>query len=183
MVVMSNSNHDHALIEKCRRGDGKALEELVGLYEKPIYNAAYRILGNPDDAADATQVVFMKAIEHLDQYDPKYKFFSWIYRIAVNEAINQLKRGRFQQPLDDSEVATTRGPEATVEAGDLSREIQAGLMGLTEDYRTVVVLRHFSECSYREISEILQIPEKTVKSRLYSARQVMKDALQSRGVY
>jgi RNA polymerase sigma-70 factor (ECF subfamily) len=156
---------------------------LLGYYEKPVYNAAYRILGNPDDAADATQVVFLKAFEHLGQYDPKYKFFSWIYRIAVNEAINQLKRGRNQQPLDDTEVASTRGPDATVEAGDLHREIQDGLMRLTEDYRTVVVLRHFSECSYLQISEILQIPEKTVKSRLYSARQLMKNTLQARGVY
>lgn len=180
---MDSNNRDQALIKRCKRGDGKALEELLGQYEKPVYNAAYRILGNPDDAADTTQVVFLKAFEHLEQYDPKYKFFSWIYRIAVNEAINQLKRSRNQQPLDDTEIAATRGPEATVEAGDLSREIQDGLMGLTEDYRTVVVLRHFSECSYRQISEILQIPEKTVKSRLYSARQLMKDTLQSRGVY
>lgn len=180
---MNKISRDHALIERCKRGDRRALEELVGLYEKPIYNAAYRILGNPDDAADATQVVFLKTFEHLDQYDPKYKFFSWIYRIAINESINQLKRGAKQQPLDDNEVARTRGPEATVEAGDLSREVQEGLMGLTEDYRTVVVLRHFSECSYRQISEILQIPEKTVKSRLYSARQVMKESLQARGIY
>jgi len=180
---MNSNIRDQALIERCQRGDRKALEELVGHYEKPVFNAAYRILGNPDDAADATQVVFMKAFEHLGQYDPKYKFFSWIYRIAVNEAINQLKRGRNQQPLDDTEVAGTRGPDASAEAGDLSREIQEGLMQLTEDYRTVVVLRHFSECSYRQISDILQIPEKTVKSRLYSARQIMKDALQARGVH
>jgi len=180
---MDNDSRDQALVERCQRGDRKALEELVGHYEKPLFNAAYRILGNPDDAADVTQVVFMKAFEHLGQYDPKYKFFSWIYRIAVNEAINQLKRGRNQQPLDETEVAVTRGPDANVEAGDLYREIQDGLMGLSEDYRTVIVLRHFSECSYQQISEILQIPEKTVKSRLYSARQVMKDTLQGRGVY
>jgi len=180
---MNNNSRDQALIERCQSGDRQALGELLGHYEKPVFNASFRILGNPDDAADATQAVFMKAFERLDQYDPKYKFFSWIYRIAVNESINQLKRGRNQQPLDDTEVADSRGPEATVHAGDLSREIQDGLMGLKEDYRTVVVLRHFSECSYRQISEILQIPEKTVKSRLYSARRLMKDALVARGVY
>ena len=180
---MNSNSRDHALIERCQHGDRQALEELLGQYERPVYNAAYRILGNPDDAADATQAVFLKAFEHLGQYDPKYKFFSWIYRIAVNESINQLKRGRNQQPLDDTEVAGTRGPDAAVEAGDLSREIEVGLMGLKEDYRTVIVLRHFSECSYRQISEILQIPEKTVKSRLYSARQLMKETLQARGVF
>ncbi len=180
---MNSNDRDQDLIKRCKQGDREALEKLVGLYQKPVYNAAYRILGNPDDAADTTQVVFMKAFEHLDKYDPRYRFFSWIYRIAINEAINLFKRGKNQQPLDDSEVAGTRGPDASAEAGDLSREIQGGLMKLTEDYRTVVVLRHFSECSYRQISEILEIPEKTVKSRLYSARQIMKEMLQSRGVY
>lgn len=178
-----NRNRDHALIERCKRGDRQALEELLGRYQKPVYNAAYRIIGNPDDAADVTQAVFLKIFEHLDSYKPEYKFFSWIYRIAVNESINQLKRNRVQQPLDDTEVAGTRSPEETAEAGDLSRQVQEGLMGLQEDYRTVVVLRHFSDFSYRQISEILQIPEKTVKSRLYSARQLMKQRLQSQGVH
>lgn len=176
-------SRDHVLIERCKRGDRQALEELVGNYQRPVYNAAYRILGNPDDAADATQAAFLKTFENLHQYNPKYKFFSWIYRIAVNESINQIKRGRNQQPLDDKELAGTPSPEATVEASDLSLAIQEGLMALTTDYRTVVVLRHFSECSYRQISEILQIPEKTVKSRLYSARQSMKEILHASGVH
>ena len=177
------SSREHALIERCRSGDRQALEALIGEYTKPVYNAAYRILGSPDDAADVTQAVFLKAIENLDRYDPRYKFFSWIYRIAVNESINQLKRDRKGQPLDDNEISATHSPEATVEAASLSREIQDGLMTLTEDYRAVIVLRHFSECSYRQISDILQIPEKTVKSRLYSARQSMREILQSRGVH
>ena len=178
---MGNSR-DHLLVKQCRKGDRRALEALVGEYQKPVYNAAYRILGNRDDAADATQSAFLKAFENLHRYDPRYKFFSWIYRIAVNESINQLKRSRRQQPLGDEEAGSDPGPAHAVEAGDLSREIQDGLMGLSEDYRTVIVLRHFSECSYRQISEILQIPEKTVKSRLYSARQLMKDRLVAHGV-
>jgi RNA polymerase sigma-70 factor (ECF subfamily) len=171
------------LVIRCRKGDRQALETLVREYEKPVYNAAYRILGNPDDAADVTQAAFLKAFENLDRYDPNYKFFSWIYRIAVNEAINQLKRSRKLQPLDENEVSGSAGPEAGVEAGDLSRRIQDGLMALTDEYRTVVVMRHFSDCSYRQISEILQIPEKTVKSRLYSARQLMKSRLLEQGIH
>jgi RNA polymerase sigma-70 factor (ECF subfamily) len=175
-------SREKALLKQSREGDRQALGELIGAYEKPLFNAAYRILGNPEDAADITQAVFLKVFERLDQYDPKYKFFSWIYRIAINESLNQLKRGKRQQPLEDRELVGPGNPEAEAAAGDLSREIQAGLMGLTEDYRTVIVMRHFSECSYRQISEILQIPEKTVKSRLYSARQLMKDKLQARGL-
>jgi RNA polymerase sigma-70 factor (ECF subfamily) len=176
-------SRDHALVIRCRSGDRQALEALVGDYQKPVYNAAYRILGNPDDAADVTQAAFLKVFENLDAYDPNYKFFSWIYRIAVNESINQLKRTRKQQPLDEGETAGGPGPDDEVEAGNLSRRLQDGLMALNEDYRTVIVLRHFSDCSYRQMSEILQIPEKTVKSRLYSARQLMKEQLLANGFH
>ena len=175
---MSN-RRDQALIERCREGDRRALEELVRAYEKPVYNAAFRILGNPDDAADAMQTAFLKAFENLHRYNPKYKFFSWIYRIAINESINLTKRNRNHSPFEENETAGRENPEKELQAGDLSREIQAGLMKLSENYRTVVVLRHFTECSYRQISEILEIPEKTVKSRLYSARQLMKEQMEA----
>ena len=155
----------------------------MGDYERPVYNAAYRIVGNPDDAADVTQVVFLKAFEQLDQYKPEFKFFSWIYRIAINESINQIKRNRKHVSLDDREISDSRSPVDFVGAEDISRGIQESLMELQEDYRTVVVLRHFSECSYRQISEILHIPEKTVKSRLYSARQLMKEQLKGSGIF
>ena len=178
---MGNSR-DHALVERCKKGDRQALETLVREYQRPVYNAAYRILGNPDDAADATQAAFLKAFENLESYDSNYKFFSWIYRIAINESINQSKRASREQLLDDDEISSELGPERDAEAGDLSRGIQGGLMELSEDYRTVIVLRHFSDFSYRQISQVLQIPEKTVKSRLYSARQLMKDHLLEIGI-
>lgn len=178
---MGNSR-DHALILRCRRGDRQALGELVKEYERPIYNAAYRILGNPDDAADVSQMVFMKAFERLDQYNPKYKFFSWIYRIAVNESINQRNRSKNLQTLEEEQFASAANPEDSVDADKLSSIIQAGLMELQEDYRVVVVLRHFSDMSYKDISTVLQIPEKTVKSRLYSARQLMKIQLTEQGL-
>jgi len=174
---------DSELVERCRNGDRRAFEELIRAYQRPVYNAAFRILGNPDDAADATQAAFLKAFENLGSYDPKYKFFSWIYRIAVNESINQVKRERKLEPMEEEPVSVDSGPDARLEGGDLSRGIQEGLMMLSDDYRTVVVLRHFSDLSYREISEILAIPEKTVKSRLYTARQSMKDGLVARGIH
>ena len=180
-VVMGNSR-DHALIKRCQRGDRKALGELVKEYERPIYNAAYRILGNPDDAADITQIVFLRVFERLDQYDPKYKFFSWIYRIAINESINQRSRTRNEQTLEEDQFVAASHPEDAVDAEQLSDVIQASLMTLQEDYRVVVVLRHFSDLSYRDISEVLHIPEKTVKSRLYSARQLMKTRLNELGM-
>jgi RNA polymerase sigma-70 factor (ECF subfamily) len=178
---MGNSR-DHALISRCKSGDRQALGELIKDYERPIFNAAYRILGNPDDAADVSQVVFMKVFERLDQYNPKYKFFSWIYRIAVNESINQRNRTKNLQPLVEEQVAENTNPEDAIDANSLSDILQAGLMELQEDYRVVVVLRHFSEMSYKDISGVLHIPEKTVKSRLYSARQLMKTQLTEQGL-
>ncbi len=92
------NDQDLALIEDCRKGDRRALGSLVRRYERPVYNAAYRMLGTADEAADVAQTTFLKAFENLHRYNPQYKFFSWIYRIAVNESINQLnRRKRFEQ--------------------------------------------------------------------------------------
>ncbi len=177
-----NKDRDTALLSDCRRGDRNALETLVRRYEKPIYNAAYRMLGNPDDAADITQIAFLKVFENLDRYNPKFKFFSWIYRIAVNESINFLKRRGHQEPLDDRQASSLRGPAALVESGRIGDCVQGVLMELQEEQRAVIVLRHFTECSYQEIADILQIPEKTVKSRLYTARQIMKEKITAMGL-
>lgn len=184
---MSN-DHDIALVRECRRGDRGALEELVGLYEKRVFSAAYRLTGNPEDAKDVTQVVFLKVFEHLDQYDDRYKFFSWIYRITVNESINLInRRGRVEnldrpeavEELGDSE---TKGPLTTLDQEQANERIQQALMKMTPDHRAVIVLRHFADLSYRDMSEALNIPEKTVKSRLFDARRRLGELLNRSGL-
>lgn len=177
-----SKDRDIALLNDCKRGDRKALDSLVRRYERPVYNAAYRMLGNPDEAADVTQTVFLKVFENLDRFNPKYKFFSWIYRIAINESINRLNRRNKLEPLAENLVSPDLSPGALMESGRISKEIQAVILTIQEDHRAVIVLRHFSELSYREIGQILEIPEKTVKSRLFSARKQMKDQLQKNGV-
>ena len=172
-----HKDEDAALVKACKSGDRRAMSTLVHQYQKPVYNAAYRILGNSDDAADATQTVFLKVFEHLDDYNPKYKFFSWVYRIAINESLNQISKRRNQEPLAESEISPWQSPAEDLETKRLCNRVQGALMLLSVDYRTVVVLKHMSGCSYQQISEILQLPEKTVKSRLYSARQLMKKTL------
>jgi len=174
-----HKDRDAALVSDCKRGDRRAMAQLVSQYERPVYNAAYRILGNADDAADITQTVFLKVFEHIGDYDPKFKFFSWIYRISINESLNQVKKRRNQEPLAESQVSPWRSPEEHLESKNLSDRVQGALMELNGEYRTVIILKHMSGCSYLQISEILQIPEKTVKSRLYSARQLMKKSLQA----
>jgi RNA polymerase sigma-70 factor (ECF subfamily) len=172
-----HKDKDAALVKSCQNGDRRAMSQLVSQYERPVFNAAYRILGDRDDAADATQTVFLKVFEHIADYDQKYKFFSWVYRIAINESLNQVKKRRSQESLDDSQASPWQGPAEELDTAQLCKKVQGALMVLTEDYRTVVVLKHLSGCSYQQISEILQIPVKTVKSRLYTARQSMKKTL------
>lgn len=172
-----HKDKDAALVNDCKGGDRRAMSQLVSQYQRPVFNAAYRILGNTDDAADITQTVFLKVFEHIADYDPKFKFFSWIYRIAINESLNQVKKRLKQEPLADSQASPWQGPAEELDSTRLCNRVQGALMLLSEDYRTVVVLKHISGCSYQQISEILQLPEKTVKSRLYSARQLLKKSL------
>jgi RNA polymerase sigma-70 factor (ECF subfamily) len=175
-----HKDRDAALVIDCKRGDRRAMSQLVSQYQRPVFNAAFRILGNTDDAADTTQIVFLKVFGHLAEYDPKFKFFSWVYRIAINESLNQVKKRRKQEPLADSQASPWPSPGEELDSRRLCDRVQGALMLLSVDYRAVVVLKHISGCSYRQISEILQLPVKTVKSRLYSARQLMKKMLQEK---
>jgi RNA polymerase sigma-70 factor, ECF subfamily len=171
---------DLLLLERIRGGDRAAFRVLVDRYHKPLYNAAYRILGNEADAQDITQVVFMRVAEHLGDYDPSYKFFSWIYRIAVNEALNVLRRSRHDEPLDDDvefEGPESFGPERRLSDMQLALQVQSALMRMKPADRAVLTLRHFSEFSYGEIADILGLDEKTVKSRLFEARSRLKGLL------
>ena len=169
------------LVLGSRQGCKESFERLVALYEKPIFNAAYRILNNYEDARDVTQNVFLKAYENLERFDFRHKFFSWIYRIAVNESINMHAARRPCQHLESAQVGESDTPEKTLSQTELDEAIQAALMSLEIDYRVVVVLRHFLECSYRDIGEILGIPEKKVKSRLFTARNLLRESLSRKG--
>ena len=172
-----DKDRDQLLVERCRDGDRAAFTELVIRYQRPIYNAAYRVLGNGEDASDIAQVVFLRVAERLDDYDPQFRFFSWIYRIALNESLNLLRRNGREDPLDDeldTPAGENTGPEARASVSEISRRVQGALMKMRSDDRTVLTLRHFSECSYREIGEILDLDEKRVKSRLFEARQRLR---------
>jgi RNA polymerase sigma-70 factor (ECF subfamily) len=171
---------DQILLERYRNGDRAAFTELVIRYQRPIYNAAFWILRKAEDANDITQIVFLKVAERLDEYDPKYKFFSWIYRITVNESLNLLRRNGREDALDDEidvPGADTANPEWQVGKAEVSRRIQVALMSMATNDRMVLTLRHFSEFSYQEIGQILDLDEKTVKSRLFEARHRLAELL------
>lgn len=179
--VIVDDGTDQALLARYRSGDREAFAEIVIRYQRPIYNAAFWVLRNVEDARDVAQIVFLKVVERLDEYDPKYKFFSWIYRIAVNESLNLLRREGREQELDnETELpgADSMNPEWQFSAAERSKQIHRALMSMSTHDRTVLMLRHFSECSYQEIAEILDLDQKTVKSRLFEARHRLGGKLQ-----
>ncbi len=174
---------DAELVRECLSGNQRSFEDLVRKYEKPVYNVARRILRDPDDAMDVAQTVFVKAYEKLGLFDGSREFFSWIYRIAINESINASRRAQRQNEYE-SGVTAALPPvqEDQREAEMLSEEIERAIEMLSLDYRMVIVLRHYHDFSYHEMAEILDIPEKTVKSRLFTARQQLKEILTARGI-
>jgi RNA polymerase sigma-70 factor (ECF subfamily) len=134
------------------------------------------MLGNVQDAEDVTQTVFGNAFVALDTYDPRYRFFSWIYRMTVNESLNMLKRRRNVISLDGS--FDVPAPSSTSRSADEAEErVESALLELKPDDRAVVVLRHFVSFSYEEISDVLGVPVKTVKSRLFTARERLRQSL------
>jgi len=178
--VFGSDEDDGALLARYRKGDRDAFAELVVRYQRPLYNAALWIVRKPEDASDVTQIVFLRVAERLDDYDPKHKFFSWIYRIAVNESLNLLRRtGRDDELDEEAEYAAgeSANPEWQLAQVQQSRHLQAALLRLKASDRMVLMLRHFSEFGYEEIAQILDIDVKTVKSRLYEARQRLRDLL------
>ena len=134
-------------------GDRGAFEALLVEYEKPVFNAAYRMLNNRDDARDVTQAVFLKVFENFAQFDPSRRFFSWIYRITLNESINWLGKTNRLEPLAFEAVDEGKGPEQEVESARVSQEVDAALMTIKTDYRSIVILKHFLGCSYVEIAK------------------------------
>jgi RNA polymerase sigma-70 factor, ECF subfamily len=175
-VYFSSDAEDLALVRQVLAGQTDCFGVLVGRYQKVMYTVALRMLGNAADAQDATQDAFVKAYQRLASFDSQYRFYSWMYRILVNECLN-LNRDRRPEDLLDEQTAGRGTPFDTTLESERREQIQMALLRLTPDYRTVIVLRHFAGQSYGEIAEALAIPEKTVKSRLYSARQKLGELL------
>lgn len=175
-----DNDDDQVLLERIRCGDRAAFSELVVRYQRPIYNAAFWILHRPADASDVTQTVFLRVVERLDDYDPQYKFFSWLYRITVNESLNVLRHNGREEALDEQiDIPDDSGIDLESQFGqaELSARMRRVLLRMSTSDRVVLTLRHFSDCSYQEIGQILDIDDKTVKSRLFEARKRLRELL------
>ena len=175
-MYLYEDEDDAALVARCLAGEPAAFEPLVTRYQRPLFNVALRLLGRYEEAGDATQVAFIKAYTHLSSFDPAQRFFSWIYRILKNECLNMLRSARQMEPLP-ADLVAVGGPTDELDDAERRDAVQRGLMALSVDAREVIALRHFAGLSYDEIAATLGIPAKTVKSRLFSARQRLGEIL------
>ena len=182
------------LVEGLKRADDAAYEQLLALYEPPVYNLVYRLLANPADAADVVQEVFLKVFRNIGSFRSQSSLKTWIYRIAVNEAHNhrrwfERKRGQevgleeevsegihFHQVLEDNE----RSPFDSFANAEARAMIEEALSSLKPAFRSAVVLRDIEELSYEEIADILQANLGTVKSRILRGREALREALELR---
>lgn len=178
---MDQEDADSALVARCRRGERTAFATLVSRYERPVYNLAFRMLGEREDARDVAQAAFLKVLENLDRFDASRKFFSWLYRIAMNEALDVLGRRGRQAELTDVHESDDDLLGDTVNA-DLGVQVRSALNALSHEHRAVLVLRHYQDLSYEEIAEVLDVPGATVKSRLYEARERLRLRLAHAGL-
>jgi RNA polymerase sigma-70 factor (ECF subfamily) len=167
---MNSALDDTALVTRCLGGETAAFEPLVVRYEGVLFNVALRMLGNREDARDAAQTAFVRAFERLESYDRRYKFFSWLYRILVNECLN-VRRARREHTEIDPALSGGDSPFRSAVASERAARVQAALAELSHDHREVVVLRYFGDLSYEDIAEATGLAEKTVKSRLFEARR------------
>jgi len=172
-------------IQRARSGDQTAFGQLVVAYQTPVYNLAYRMLGNAAEAEDAAQEAFLRAHTHLRSYDPNRPFHSWMLSIASHYCIDQLRRRRITWlPLED-EIATpyqlasnSPSPETVVSRQEQEEQIQSMLTALSPIDRAAITLRYWYDCSYEEIAEMLNLTVSAVKSRLHRARHTLAEKLE-----
>lgn len=174
-MYLEQSVDDAELVKRSLEGDTAAFEALVTHYQRVLFTVAVRMLGDREDARDATQNTFIKVYQKLNTYDPQYRFFSWVYRILRNECLNARRRQATEALT--GERAHEADPRVALERAQRHRDVRAALLTLPEAYREVIVLRHFAGLSYEEMGAAIGVPAKTVKSRLYTARHQLAQLL------
>ena len=163
------------LAEKARNGDTEAFSMLIESHERFVFNIAYRMLGNLEDAKDISQEVFIKAFKNFIYYDERASFATWIYRIAVNTCIDYIRKKKKENNVSfdvfpEGEKVAPSNLEEEFISKEGTEEILKAVMALDEDFKAVIVLHDMEGMEYKEISDILGCPIGTVKSRLSRAR-------------
>ncbi len=189
-LTVPASSDEAALVAELKAGSEEAFTYLLSVYQNPVFNLIYHMIGDQTEAADVLQNVFLKILRGIHQFNGKSSLKTWIYRIAVHEASNHRRswgRRLFHEPfsVDDESlrpsaraVAGRETPYRAYEQAERQAEVQRAVASLTQPYRAVVVLREIEDLSYEEIAQVLGIAEGTVKSRLRRAREILKRKLE-----
>jgi RNA polymerase sigma-70 factor (ECF subfamily) len=193
MFAMSSPieiDDEAAIVAQARLGDAKAFSELLRRYEGKIFRLAQHITQNREDAEDVLQEAFLKAYEHLDQFQGQSKFYTWIVRIAVNQALMKLRKRKtdrsvsLDETIDTGEDTVAReiaawdeNPEQQYSREEINEILSSAIDGLAPIYRAVFVLRDVDELSTEETAEALELSVPAVKSRLLRARLQLRDKL------
>lgn len=167
---------DIQLVKQCMDGDDTAFEQLVKRYQLPMYRTALGIVDRPAQAKDVTQNSFVKAWQNINSFNTNYRFFSWLYRIVVNEALNHIRDSNKITKLS-STVTNETTPHKQVVKTEEKHQVKKAIKKLKPHYKVVIQLRHFEELSYKDIASVLDIKVKTVKSRLYTARKNLRNII------
>ncbi len=185
---------DAELVEQTLRGSQAAFGVLVRRYERPVFSVVVRIVRDPELSADICQEAFVRAYRFLSSFDPRYRFSSWIFRIAHNVAVDHLRRRRIATVSLDSaaepggatlaeflEDERGEAPSRAVERANLAGALEQALAGLRPDYREVLLLRFQQDLSYSEIAQVTGLPLGTVKTYLHRGRKAMAALMRDRG--
>lgn len=182
-----NSSDEDQWIADARRGNADAFESLIHLHEKKIYGLCLRLCGNPEDAKEAAQEAFLSAWQGLPAFRGDASFTTWLYRLASNACVDLLRREKRSRnaagpSLDDTLINFEPpdpglGPQEHAERGELRQAVSDGLKTLSPEHREILILREIHQLSYDEISEVLDLDEGTVKSRINRARKQLRTFL------
>lgn len=187
---------DGEWVERARRGDHAAFRVLVERYQRRAFQLALRILRDEEQAADAVQDAFLKVYRSLDAFEGRSAFYTWLYRIVMNQCLDRRRRSARAREIAWDEQATPRALEAadsplgaqtrdavgSLEAHELGALIQRAMRRLPDDARRTLELREIDELSYEEIAQALGIPKGTVMSRLHYARKRLRELLRAEGL-
>jgi len=184
---------DPELVNYARSGSEQAYRELLGRYQRPVFSLVYRMVRDREQAEDIAQETFIKVFNNIERYDSRYKFSSWIFKIASNLAIDTLRKKELATvSIDGSrhaetadEIESTRitvesrdeNPEEALLAKELGAELEQAIGALRPEYRTAILLRHVEGRAYEEIAEVMGIPLGTVKTYIHRARGELREAL------
>ncbi len=180
---MIMQEEEYSIIERCREGDSELYAVLVERYGNMIYNAAYRMVGDPETAKDMAQESFIAAYSALREFRNGSKFSTWLYSIVMNKCKDHLRLRKATVSLDDvAETTACRGqtPEAALCAKQTANSLQAALDTLPGEYREVLVLKHMEGLDYKEMETVLGVSANTLKVRTHRARELLRKYLVER---